>query len=66
MIRGFALGEEAGAVSADWLALGAGAVVLAVLIVTSVSEGTSALGTSSGTALGNAQVTSLGTVGWRD
>ena len=66
MIRRFVVVDEEGAVSADWLALGAGLVGLVLALVASLSEGTASLGETTGTAMQGAQVTTLGTLGWTD
>ena len=66
MFRRFAAADESGAVSADWMALGAGLVGLSIAIVSALSTGTTSLGEASGEALSTAQVSALGTMGWSE
>ncbi len=66
MIRRFAVADEGGAVSADWLALGAGLVALALALMATLADGTASLGETTGAAMVSAQIAPLGTLGYGD
>lgn len=66
MIRRFGLVDEDGAVSADWLALGAGLVGVSLALAAGLGEGVASLGEAAGAALRAAEVSPLGTLGYAD
>jgi hypothetical protein len=66
MFRRFAFADESGAVSADWLALGAGLVAMSMAIAATFTEGTATLGENTGDTIRTAEVTPIGSLGWSD
>ena len=64
MFLRFVVADEQGAVSADWLALGAALMALSIALVATLSDGAESLGQTTGTAMSGAQVQQLGTLGW--
>jgi hypothetical protein len=63
MNRRFWVADECGAVSADWMALGAGLIAFSMALVASLSGGAMSLGTTTGAAMNAAQVAPLGEMG---
>lgn len=63
MIGRFAVADESGAVSADWLALGAGLVGLCLALMATLADRTASLGGTTGAAIAAVQATVLGTSG---
>lgn len=66
MYRRFRVADECGAVSADWLALGAGLMIMALALIGGLSNSTAGLGGDTNAALQSAEVTQLGVVGYGD
>jgi hypothetical protein len=66
MTRAGFLAAEGGAVSTDWMALTGALMGMALMLVASLSEGTESLGDTTATAMGQSQVTVLGTLGWSE
>lgn len=58
--------DEGGAISTDWMALTGALMGMALMLVASLSEATDALGDTTATAMGQSQVTVLGTLGWSE
>lgn len=64
MCRDFLVADECGAVSADWLALGAGLMIMALALIGMLSSSTGELGAGANATMQAAEVTQLGAVGY--
>lgn len=66
MFRRFVVAHEEGAVSADWLALGAGLVALVLTLVASLREGPTSLGEAVSRAMQTAHASALEAPAWAE
>lgn len=57
---------DSGAVSADWMALSAGAMLMILVVIGNLREGSASLATSTEAAMQSAAVTPIGTLGYAD